>query len=235
MFSEPTVKKSGNSYHVTYGDDSGVYAEFYMDAIIDNAQTEIQGRPIYRNVEMVRIVFAGDNTKEVTKLSHEGNPPYRERFARQYEAFKAQREQVADGTPIEQWPPISKAQALELKALKIHTVEMLAAMPDTGLTWMGARQLRDNARSWLNEAESGAETIALRSEIEELRVQLEAMRNQNSGFSASQKKEEVLVSEQAAPIPEASDIKPFVSKMRGRPKKVADGADISPTNAASGE
>lgn len=235
MFAEPTIRKQGSGYQVSYGDDSGVFAEFFTDAIIDHDQSKIQGRPIYRNVEMIRMMFPGDNTKEVTKMSHEGNPPYKERFPNQYARFLAQQEQVQDGTPIEHWPPISKAQAMELKALKIHTVEALAAVSDVHLTWMGARQLRDNAKSWLSEAADGAETMKLRNEVEDLKSQLEAMRNQNAGFSASKKAAPVVESPEAAPMSEASPIKPIATKMRGRPKKVVDGADIPPVNAAGGE
>jgi len=235
MFNEPTIVKRGNSVHVQHGDDSGLYVEFFSDALHDQNASEKEGRPIYKQVEMVRIIFAGDNTKKLIKLAHEGNPPYKERFARQYEAFQRQQEVVQDGTPIEHWPPITKAQALELKAMNIHTVEMLAHVPDVNLKWMGARQLRENAKSWLSEAESGKETIKLRNEIEELRTQIEALTNQKVGFSASQTETKVLQSEQAAPSMEAPDIKPIATKMRGRPKKVENGADVPPANAASSE
>lgn len=242
MFSDATVTKTGgNNYQVSYGDDRAVYAEFFKDAIIDNQKTAEQGRPIYRNVDMLRIMFPGDNTKEVVRIVRieaSGNQPADpDRFPRQWAAFQAQQEQIQDGTPIEQWPPISKAQALELKAMKIHTVEQLAAVTDTNLKWMGARQLRDNAIAWLSEAESGAETIKLQNRISELQAQLEAMANQMAGFATSQKIEAVVQSAEAAPVTEAVDptIKPIATKMRGRPKKVADGTDIPTTNATSGE
>lgn len=241
MFNDATIKKQGNNYQVSYGDDSAVFAEFFKDAIIDNQKSQEQGRPVYRNVDMLRIMFPGDNTKEVVRIVRmepSGNQPSDpDRFPKQWAAFQNSIEQVQDGTPIEQWPPISKAQALELKAMKIHTVEQLAAVTDTNLKWMGARQLRDNARAWLNEAESGAETIKLRNQIEEMRLQIEALTNQKIGFTTSQKPEPVLQSQDAAPVLEANDpnIKPIVTKMRGRPKKVADGSDLPPINAASGE
>jgi len=239
MFNDATLHKRGNQTIVTYGDDNTVFAEFFKDAIIDTNKSAEQGRPIYRNVDMLRIMFPGDNTKEVVRIVRmepSGNQPADpDRFPRQWAAFQTQQEQVQDGTPIEQWPPISKAQAMELKAMKIHTVEQLAAVNDVNLKWMGARQLRDNAKAWLSEAESGAETIRMSKQIEELKLQIEALTNQNKGFSASEKQNEVLQSAEAAPLPEAPDIRPIVTKMRGRPKKVADGADIPRTDAASGE
>ncbi len=241
MFSDATVTRTGgDKYNVSFGDDRSVYAEFFKDAILDQAKTQEQGRPIYRDVDMLRMMFPGDNTKEVVRivrLHQEGNQPADpDRFPRQWAAFQAQEAQSQSGTPIEQWPPISKAQSLELKGLKIYTVEQLAAVSDVNLNWMGARQLRENARAWLAEAESGAETIKLRNMVEDLQAQLEAMMHQKAGFSSSEKQEQVVESEQAAPMLEADPtIKPFVTKMRGRPKKVADGTDIPPVDAASGE
>jgi len=232
MFNEPTIHKRGNTVEVRHGDDSGLFVRFYGDAILNQQKSDTEGRPIYDQCEMVEILFAGDNTKTKVGRATDGNPPYKDRFPRQYEAFLKQLEIVQDGTPIEHWPPITKAQALELKAMNIHTVEMLANVPDVNLKWMGARQLRENAKSWLSEAEAGKETIKLRNEIEELRTQLEALTNQKVGFSASQTEAKVLQSEQAAPSMEAPDIKPIATKMR---KKVENGADVPPTNAASGE
>jgi len=232
MFNEPTIVKRGNTVHVQHGDDSGLFVRFYSDAILNQQKSDIEGRPIYDQCEMVEILFAGDNSKTKVGRATDGNPPYYLRFAKQYEAFKKQLEVVQDGTPIEHWPPITKAQALELKAMNIHTVEMLANVPDVNLKWMGARQLRENAKAWLSEAEAGKETIKLRNEVEELRAQIEALTNQKVGFSSSQKETKVLQSEQAAPSTEAPDIKPIATKMR---KKVENGADVPSTNAASGE
>jgi hypothetical protein len=239
MFNDAIIKKQGNQTIVSYGDDSGLFAEFYLGSVIDNAESQLHGRPIYKSVDFLRIIFPGDNTKTYDKpvnMQMVGNrPPDPDRFPRQWAQYQAQQTQVQDGTPIEQWPPISKAQALNLKSLHIHTVEQLAALSDGNLNWMGARQLRENAKAWLDEAESGAETIKLRNQVEALQAQIEAMQNQQAGFSASVKAEAVVQSEQAAPMLEASHIKPMVTKMRGRPKKVDDGADIPSINAASGE
>jgi hypothetical protein len=236
MFGEATLVKRGNNIIVQHGDDSGLYVRFYSDAILNQQKSDAEGRPIYDQVEMCEINFAGDNTKVRIAKATEGNPPYYLRFPKQYAAFKQQQEIVEDGTPIEHWPPITKAQAMELKAMNIHTVEMLANVPDVNLKWMGARQLRENAKVWLSEAESGKEAIRLNKKIEELQAQIEAMRNQNAGFSSSQKQEAVVQSETIAPPSlEAPEIKPIVTRMRGRPKKVENGADVTSINAASGE
>lgn len=242
MFSEATIKKTtGGQYQVSYGDDNSVFAEFYLGSMLDQAETEKHGRPIYKSVDMLRMMFPGDNTKAydkpVSMVPVGSRPADPDRFPRQWAQYKAQQVQVQDGTPIEQWPPINPAQAMTLKAMNVHTVEQLAAASDTNLNMMGMRQLRENAKAWLEEAESGAETIKLRNQVEQLQAQLEAMQNQMQGFNASKKSEAAVQSTQAAPVSEAIDpnIKPMATKMRGRPKKVADGSDIPSVDAASGE
>lgn len=209
-------KGSGGGYNVSYGDDSGLYVEFFEDAILDKKETEKKGRNIYKSVDMVRIAFPGNNTKEVVrvvKTEPSGSVPSDpDRFPKQWAAYQEGHEQVSDGTPLEHWPPLSKAQVLELKSMKIHTVEQLASLPDTNLRWMGARQLRDNAKAWLEEAESGSETIKLRNQVEELQRQIQAMANQNKGFSSSEKKEQVVESSEKE-ITKSEEVKPIKRKM----------------------
>lgn len=236
MFNDPTLIKRGNTVLVSHGDDSGLFVRFYSDAILNQQKSDAEGRPMYDQVEMCEVHFPADNTKVRIARATDGNPPYYLRFPAQYAAFKKQEEVVQDGTPIEHWPPITKAQALELKAMNIHTVEMLAATADVNLKWMGARQLRENAKVWLSEADAGKESIRLNNEIEALKMQIEAMSNQNAGFSASQKQQAVVQSETIAPPSlEAPEIKPIVTKMRGRPKRVENGADVPSTDSTSGE
>lgn len=239
MFSDPKLHSVGNNnYHVSYGDDSTTYAEFYMDAVIDEERTKAEGRPIYRNVEMVRIIVPGDMKTEKTGLATAGNPPYHLRFAKQYAAFKEQREQVQDGTPLEHWPPLDKATVMTLKAMKVHTVEQLAGLTDTHLNFMGARQLRDNAKAWLQEAEAGSAVMSLRNENESLRREIEALKNTlvGRGESASQKPKNVVeYNQEAAPAIEEATIQPIATKMRGRPRKVDNGADTIATDTAGGE
>ena len=57
---------------------------------------------------------------------------YAERFARQYQQFKAQAAQTKSGTPLEYAPFLTEARRAELRALNIYTVEALAAIDGAG-------------------------------------------------------------------------------------------------------
>jgi hypothetical protein len=181
-FAQARIVEQGNSLHVTHGDDSRLYVEFTMEAIHQTAKSEEEGRPIFKDVPHVRIHFPGDRTKQIFRPvkfedDHQG-PADPRRFPQQWKAFEAQQEQVQTGTPIEQWGPLTKSQAMEFKAMHIHTVEQLAGIADSNLSWLGARELRDKAVAWLAQAENGKEALRLQSELEKRDADIEDLKRQ---------------------------------------------------------
>jgi hypothetical protein len=185
-FAPARITEQGNSLHVSHGDDSRLYVEFTMEAIHQTAKSEEEGRPIFKDVPHVRIHFPGDRTKQIFRPvkfedDHQG-PADPRRFPQQWKAFEAQQEQVQTGTPIEQWGPLTKSQAMEFKAMHIHTVEQLAGVADSNLSWLGARELRDKAIAWLAQADGGkevsrltAENAALKSDVDDLKRQVKEL------------------------------------------------------------
>ncbi len=181
-FAAPNITKQGNHLHVSHGSDQSVFAQFSLEAIEDQEASLEAGRPIFKSVEMVTIRFPGDNkTVVVRPVKYEDThtePSDLARFPRQWAAFKSQQEQVVDGTPITEWPPISKAMALSLKGMNIHTVEALASCADSNLTFMGGQELRQKAKLWLEKAGDGAVVGKLQAEIDDLKAQLAAKNNE---------------------------------------------------------
>lgn len=179
---EPTITKHGNSYEVSHGDDKSLFAEFSLEAIKNDVKSLEEGREIYEDKEFITIRFAGDkNTVRKTRVKPGSEWPLR--FPRQWEAFKNQQIQVCEGTPITEWPVISKSEAMELKAVNIHTVEALAAVSDSNLKWMGARTTREKAINWLAQAKNGAGVGKLQAENQALLIQNEALKNQIEALS----------------------------------------------------
>lgn len=211
------VIKQGNSLHVQHGDDSGLYVEFSLEPVQDKEKSLAEGRPIFKDREYITIRILGDKStvrKRPVKYEADGGVPAdTDRFYRQYQAFKNANSVVSDGTPITEWPPITKSQAMELKALNIHTVEALASCGDNNLTWLGARTLRDQAKAWIERAKSGAGDAKIAEENEFLRNELQAMKNQLAALQLNADKPK-----------------------RGRPaKEVDNGEDVPSTDPASGE
>lgn len=174
----PRVIEQGNHLHVSHGDDSRLFVEFTLEPVHQEAESEKQGRPIYKDVPHIRIHFPGDRTKQIfrpVKMQDDmQGPSDPRRFPKQWEAFREQRAQVQEGTPLEQWAPVSRSEVMSLKAMHIHTIEQLATIADHNLSWLGARELREKAAAWLANADGGKEVTRLTAENEKLRADLEA-------------------------------------------------------------
>lgn len=181
MFATPTVKQSGTSLHVTHGEDSSLYVEFTMEAIHQEFESKASGRPIFRDVPHIRILFPGDKTKVVFRPVRDED---KFRFPRQYQAFENQEVQPIEGTPITEWPPMTKSEALEYKAMNVHTVEMLSNLSDTQLQSLplGARSRRDQAKAWLTKAVDGSVVSKLVSENENLKMEIAGLKQQFAQF-----------------------------------------------------
>lgn len=191
-FAQAIVQGKGNNLSVVHGDDSGLIVEFYMEPVLQGAESEKEGRRIYKDVPFIWIRFVGDRTREVRRkvdLKGRNGIPDPERFPRQWQAFQRKTAPVAMGTPIEQWGPIDRSQALTLKGVNIHTVENLAAVPDTALHNLGhgARVLRDKAIAWLKAAGDSAETTRLAAENQHLKDELAALKEQVAELAARKK------------------------------------------------
>lgn len=175
-----------------YGNDMGLSAEFYSEAILQGYESEKQGRPIYKDVDMIYITRPGaksDLRREVRLVTDGTIPTDPQRFPRQWEAYKAGKEQSQSGMPLEQWPPLTKSMVLELKGAKIHTVEQLAALPDSTLQNIGmmdVRRFRDMALAYINHTGEGAALSAALSEVEKLKADIAAFKAQFADLAAEQ-------------------------------------------------
>lgn len=167
------------SFTRTYGAPSAaVYPQFFVEAVQDPVASAAAGRPIFREEERVEIIMPGISnlTRPVERVSDE----HRQRWPKEYEAFKAGREVALTGTPIEEWPRLNKAQVRELKYFDVRTVEDIANLSDAagqriGIGWT---QLRDTARAFLDDAEHLKQNTQLSAEVDSLKSQNAALKNQ---------------------------------------------------------
>lgn len=194
-FATPQVHKNGNQLHVTHGNDEGLYVEFEKVPVQNNFESEKEGRPIFADTDYIKIIFPGDKTKQVYRpVDFVGNanvPADTVRFPKQWDAYqKSESQQDNVGTPITEWAPLTKSQAAEFKAMNIHTVESLASLPDTALSFLGARAMRDKAQIWLKSAQDGSVVMSLRSENETLKADLEMVKAQIKELSIAKDKKE---------------------------------------------
>jgi len=124
---------------------------FYEEAVQSG---EMEGRKTYRMEERVKIIMPGNGLAiPVLKVTDE----HRERWPREYEAFKQGLEPDLNGTPLEEWAILNKAQVLELKAMNIRTIEDVAGLPDTAIQRIGrgGYALRERAQAYVDDAKEG--------------------------------------------------------------------------------
>jgi hypothetical protein len=152
------------------GDDKSIVS-FFTTAEKHNFKSEQAGHPVFEDVEMVSIIIPGDRRTEVVERVKE---EHRQRWPRQYEAFKAGQEAPLDGYPLSEWPPMTPAMVANLKVLNIRTVEQLASVGDSGLQnlGMGAQELRKKAQAFLKTAAEQAPIAELEAREKRLQEEL---------------------------------------------------------------
>lgn len=149
---------------------------FYKGDKEDREATVAQGRPVFRDVDMVKITARGtkDNVqKEVSdwfeslKALHAGGRISNALLANWQEAYEMWCKGEAipeDGTPIRLWPAATPAQVKTLVAMHVLTVEQLAAANEQTIAGLGlhGRLLKDRATQYLKDAKNiGVPTLQL--------------------------------------------------------------------------
>lgn len=136
--------------------DEVLHVTFYMRSIQNEFESEKQGRPIFQEVPFVKIMTPGN---QLNIVDTPVRPDHRLRFPRQWEIFQSsQSQEQVIGTPVDQWPRITRAQAEEIKALKFFTVEQIAGASDQQVQKLGmnAQMLRQEAQAFLAKAKDTA-------------------------------------------------------------------------------
>lgn len=159
----------------------GVFVQFFTDSIEIAVESERQGRPIFKDVAFIRKIVPGDKTNVVERVAKDWD---KQKHPKEWEAYQRSITESFTGTPLEQWPQITRAQVKEAKYFEIHTVEQLAEISDLNCQklGMGFQELRNKAKAFLaaaagtaNETAQAAENQRLRQEMEELRLQMKAV------------------------------------------------------------
>jgi hypothetical protein len=181
------VPAGNNIFQAVYGSDAGLSVEFYWRAVEDVKKSEAEGRKIYSNKPYIKISPIGDKTKKIDRpvnMKPSGNVPSDpDRFPRQWLKFNQNAPQQVEGTLIQEWPPLTPADAENFKAMGIYTVEQLAALGDNNVSGMGMRAWRQKAQVWLSSAKGGAENLKLQAEVDRLRTEVQGLINQQQGFA----------------------------------------------------
>jgi len=158
--------------------DSRLQVRFYKRAIKQEQESMDAGRPIYKEFDFVHICVAGDSLTEIDTYALANHKVRLPIHSAHYQNRVGADDQEVVGTPVSEWPIVSKSQAEELRALKFHTVESIAGASDAHLQRMGMAAgmspyaFRDKAKAFLNLATNAAETDKREEEINALKEEL---------------------------------------------------------------
>jgi hypothetical protein len=190
----------------TQGADSRLQVRFYKKSVQQEQESIEAGRPIFKEFDFVHICVAGDTLTEIDTYALNS---HKQRFPIQWANYMnrvgAHDEEVV-GTPLSEWPLVSKSQAEEMRAMKFHTVESIANASDQQLQRMGMAAgmspyaFRDKAKAFLNLATSAAETDKREQEINALKEELAKKELETAKMKAETEAKMALMQEQMASI-----------------------------------
>lgn len=157
------------------------YVRFEQRTEEDRAASIASGGLKMRDVAFVIVMQPGSkdtfeqNAEQwlahIAKCTEDGSYPaeWSDHFHREYAKWQAGMETGELGMPIREWPSLSKAQAENLIAIGVRTIEDAAAMNEQAMQrgGMGSREIKNKAIAYLEsrEANKAAEMItALRAE-----------------------------------------------------------------------
>jgi hypothetical protein len=153
--------------------DEGLMVRFYYKSIEDTAESQAQGRPVFKEKTYIEIRVAGQRDVQAARPVTFAD---KQRFPRHYEAFEKRVEPPTEGMPLAEWPAITRTQAEEMAFMNVKTVEQLATMKDSNLSkFMNGYKLRDQAVKWLDfnqNATEDAEKADLKNTVAELQAQV---------------------------------------------------------------
>lgn len=159
------------------------YVQFEQRPIEDREQTIKAGGIVMKDEDWVVVMQAGSkDTVEkkavewlasIEKLAAQGTYPreWAQHFKAQYNAFKEGQDVPELGLSVKHWPSVTAAQAANLLAARVRTVEDVAVMNEETINrvGMGSRELKKKAQAYLDsrEANKAAEMItALKAEVD---------------------------------------------------------------------
>jgi hypothetical protein len=174
--------------------ESNLFVSFYSDAIEIKAESEKLGRPVFRDMPFIKIVVPGDVNNIIERKATDAD---KEKFPKAWARFQASEAEGHEGTPLEQWPQMSRSMVKECKYFEIHTVEQLAGLSDMNVSRMGMgyMELRNKAKAYLVAAAGTAGETAQAAEngrLKEMIADLQRQMNEVSEKKLGRPKKEMV-------------------------------------------
>lgn len=146
--------------------DASMLCIFYKRAVHNEVRSAQEGRPIFVDMDYVRIQQPGETTQVVDRPAQQSD---KQRWPQQWAAYAAGKDQVAEGTPLGLLFPRHPSAVAMLQAIGIMTVEHLANASATAIQAIGmhGQDYVNYAQKYLHGAANGAHFHQLQHELEQ--------------------------------------------------------------------
>ncbi len=156
------------------GKKTGQTIILFYDREVQNAKKTLEaGRPIFEMKTYIRKITPGDQLLEIDR-------PLRDQdkldFPREWQNYEQKQTAKVDGTPLEEWPLVTRSQVAELRAMNIFTVEHVANLND-GIAHkiMGFHGMRQKAQDFLKNKGGDSLREELKDKDEKIAAQAEQL------------------------------------------------------------
>ena len=162
--------------------ENNVFVSFYTEALEYKAESEKAGRPIFKDVPFVRVTIPGDTNNII---EHRATDEDKRKYPKAWDIYQRGETGGHVGTPLEQWPQITRSQVKESKYFECHTVEQMSNLSDAHCQklGMGFQELRNKAKAYLAAAAGTANATAAAAENDRMRAELAEMKAQLAELS----------------------------------------------------
>lgn len=171
--------------------DARLHVRFYTGREKDEKASADAGRPVFRDVPFIQIAVPGDRDTVDRIVWDDPSNPHSDtaRFPMKWAQYKAGQSEESTGTPLAEWPGITRSQAEELAYFKVRTVEQLASVTDGNLQRMGGGylSLRTKAQDYLAAAEKAAPVTQMRAELQSRDSKISALEAQLAEMAEAMK------------------------------------------------
>lgn len=153
---------------------SQTFVSFYDREKQNEFKSNKEGRPIFEMKTYIKKIPRGD---KLLVIDRKATPEDFVRYPKEYEMYLKHQTTPMEGTPLEVWSQLTRAQVAEYKAMSIFTVEQLAALPDShGHKIMGFQGWKQKAQAFLLASKGEGEFNKLQMELQKKDEEIERMK-----------------------------------------------------------
>jgi len=171
--------------------DSLLHVVFYSKPVYQEFASKEAGSPIFKDMDFVRIHTPGNQLNVIDRIAVDDDKKRFPLHWARYKEIRGDGESIV-GTPVSEWPLLSRAQAEILRGMKFFSVEQIAGASDEAMSRIGmnvgfsAADLQNKAKAFLRIAKDSAAAEKQDAELKKRDTEIAEMKEQIARLTAAQ-------------------------------------------------